>query len=173
MSLKRLAIAALSLVLSVSVLPARAAQEPSADVPFPQIYWQLGNVSGLNMKRGQVVDGFLRYYVRVPEGTAASYAVNVDFCEWAPIQGNIPREGKECFSADPLLVSDLTEIEPGRLYEGQFYYSLEQGDLTFKRVNRLSFALNLRQIDHGDPSQVLATQELNLIVFAGLKGKVE
>ncbi len=167
MSLKSLLFAALSLVLLAN---ASAAQNPE-DVPFPQIYWKIGNVSGLKMKKGQVVDGFLQYYVRVPEGTASSYTVNVDFCEWAPVSANIPDEAVSCFSADEIPVSELREIEPGKLYEGQFYYSLEPGDLTFKKVNRLSFTMNLRPVEGTDPRPVLAKEELNLIVFAGVKAQ--
>ncbi len=170
MSLKSLVLAIVMIALVTGI---GSAQTPSPKVPFPQIYWQIGNVSGLNLKRGQVVDGFLRYYVLVPEGTASSYSVNVDFCEWAPVRGDIPREDSVCSPADPVSVSELIEIEPGRLYEGRFYYSLEPGDLEYKRVNRLSFMLNLRQTDGADPELVLAKQELNLIVFAGLKGGID
>ena len=170
MSFKRVILAILSLALVANV---GAAQSPAPDVPFPQINWQIGNVSGLNMKRGQIVDGFLRYQVLVPEGTAGSYSVSVDFCDYAPIKGNVPRETRSCSSAEPILVSDLTEIEPGKLYEGQFYYSLEPSDLEFKKVNRLSFTLNLRQVDGADPELVLARQELSIVVFAGYKGVAE
>ena len=167
MSSKPLLLLLLSLALATNVA---AAQAPDTEVPIPQIYWKLGNVSGLKLKRGQVVDGFLQYYVVVPTGTAASYSVNVDFCEWAPVPANIPDRTQSCSSADEIPVRDLREVEPGRLYEGQFYYSLEPGDVEFKRVNRLSFTLNLRKLDGADPQQVIARQELNLIVFAGVKG---
>jgi hypothetical protein len=170
MSLKRMLLSILSLALVANV---GAAQKPAPLLPFPQIYWEIGNVSGLNMKRGQIVDGFLRYYVLVPEGTEGSYSVSVDFCEYIPVKGNVPRETRACSPADPIPVSELTEIEPGKLYEGQFFYSLEPSDLEFKKVNRLSFTLNLRQTDGADPELVLAKQELSIIVFAGYKGVAE
>jgi hypothetical protein len=170
MSLKRVFLSIVSLAMVASV---GAAQSPAPSVPFPQINWQIGNVSGLNMKRGQIVDGFLRYQVLVPEGTAGSYSVSVDFCEYTPIKGNVPRETRSCSPASPIPVNELTELEPGKLYEGQFFYSLEPSDLEFKKVNRLSFTLNLRQIDGADPELVLARQELSIIVFAGYKGVAE
>jgi hypothetical protein len=168
MSVKAILFAILSLALATNV---GAAQGPIGEVPIPQIYWELGNVSGLKLKRGQIVDGFLKYYVVVPTGTAGSYSVNVDLCDWTPVGANIPNEARSCSSAEELRLSDLREVEPGRLYEGQFFYSLEPGDLEFKRVNRLSFTLNLRKVDGDDPGLVIAKQELNLIVFAGVKAQ--
>jgi len=143
-----------------------AAQGPAPAAP--QLAWELGTVRGIKLRKGTSVDVLLRYTVRVPEGTAANYSLAIDVCRWVPVPGNIPDTPDGCTASTEVPLTELAEVEPG-VFEGAVRYGYEPTNITNKRVNRYSFALNLRQVNAPDPTQVIARQEFNHIIFAGGK----
>lgn len=166
MSFKRFLPLLLVIALITNVAHARG---PAPDAVGPQLSWKLGNLRGLKLRRGTAVDFLLQYAVLVPAGTAASYSVNIDICKWVPVAGNVPDTIESCDSTEEILVSSLTEAEPGSLYEGGLRYGYDPSNLQYRRVNRFSFTLNLRQIDSADPDRIIAKQEFNDLIFAGVK----
>ncbi len=163
MSFRVVSTIVLAVILSCSSVA--VAQSPAA----PQVSWELGNLRGLSLTKGDAVDFLLKYTVVVPEGTAANHTVNIDVCQWVPVKNNIPTETAGCSPSGDILVSDLTEVEPGRVYEGFIRYGYDPSQLEFGKVNRYTYTISLRRTDSQDPEQVIAKQELNDVIFAKKK----
>jgi hypothetical protein len=164
MSLKRFLPVLVSVVLAGTIA---FAEGPPAAVDVPQISWELGNLRGLQLRRGVGIDFLLRYSVSVPEGTAASYGVEIEICSWVPVKRNVPDTINSCESAGGAPVSSLTEVVPGKVYEGAIRYGYDPTAIEYGKVNRFSYTLTLRQLDGTDPQQVIAKQEFNDVIFAG------
>lgn len=160
MTRKALAVAILAAVLSFG--DAAVAQSPTV----PQVAWELGNLRGLQVHKTDAIDFLLKYTVTVPEGTADLYTVSVDVCRWVPVKNNVPSEQDDCSAGGEAPVSTLTEVEPGRVYEGAIRFGYDPSQLEFGKVNRYSYTLSLRRVDAADPTQVIAKQEFNDVIFA-------
>jgi hypothetical protein len=162
MSLKALVLA----VLAVAFVPYAAPAQTPSTPPGPAVSWENGAVRGIQIQRGRGLDYLFKYTVVVPEGTAASYAVSVDVCKWVPVKNNVPSEIDSCVSGGESPVTSLTEVTPGRVFEGGIRFGYDPSSITFGKVNRFSYTLTLREVDGDEPGRVVATAEFNDVIFA-------